>query len=100
MVEFHPDAAEDLALAAVWYDERREGLGSRFLDAVRSAAAHIDEQPESGNPWLFPGVPSGVRRVQVRGFPYRVVYVIRAFVVIVAIAHERRRPDTWEDRLR
>ncbi|MFH1467396.1 MAG: type II toxin-antitoxin system RelE/ParE family toxin [Pseudomonadota bacterium] len=84
----------------MWYDERREGLGSRFLDEVESATVRIDEQAESGSPWLFPGVPPGVRRAQVRGFPYRVVYVIRARVVVVAIAHERRRPDYWEDRLR
>ena len=99
MVEFHPDAAEELTLAALWYDERCEGLGSRFLDEVERTTAHIDEQPGSGGPWLFPGLPSGVRRMQVRGFPFWVVYVIRANVVVVAIAHQRRRPDYWATRL-
>jgi hypothetical protein len=99
VVEFHPDAAEELALAATWYDERGEGLGSRFLDEVESATGHVDEQPDSGSPWLSPGVPSGVRRVQVKGFPFRVVYVMRACVVVVAVAHERRRPDYWVARL-
>jgi hypothetical protein len=51
VVEFHPDAAEKLALAALWYDQRREGLSSRFLDAVERAAVHVDERPESGSRW-------------------------------------------------
>lgn len=38
-----------------------------------------------------------VRREGVSGFPYGVVYVVRAEeIVILAYAHDRRRPGYWE----
>jgi hypothetical protein len=41
-----------------------------------------------------------VRRKGVSGFPYGVVYVVRAEeIVILAYAHDRRRPGYWEHRL-
>jgi hypothetical protein len=29
-----PEAEQEIAAAAVWYEERRTGLGREFLDAV------------------------------------------------------------------
>lgn len=42
----------------------------------------------------------GLRQVRLRQFPYRLVYmVVSDEIVIVAVAHERRRPGYWQDRL-
>ncbi|WP_407936397.1 hypothetical protein [Limnochorda pilosa] len=39
------------------------------------------------------------RRVLVRGFPYQVVYHLRPDeIVIVAVAHLKRRPGYWRNR--
>ena len=41
-----------------------------------------------------------IRRKRVAGFPYGVVYYATdSEIVIVAYAHERRRPGYWEDRI-
>jgi plasmid stabilization system protein ParE len=40
-----------------------------------------------------------VRRVSIRRFPYFVAYlVVDEAVVVLAVAHERRRPRYWIDR--
>lgn len=39
-----------------------------------------------------------VRRAHLRGFPYWVMYQeVEGAVVIVAVAHEKRRPDYWRE---
>jgi mRNA-degrading endonuclease RelE of RelBE toxin-antitoxin system len=41
-----------------------------------------------------------LRRCQVHRFPYRIIYEVRDdFVIIVAIQHHRRKPESWRTRL-
>ena len=42
-----------------------------------------------------------VRSKGVNGFPYRVVYFVAGEqLVVVAVAHTKRRPGYWRDRVR
>lgn len=88
-----------MAEAAEWYSERVSGLGERFLLDTESAFARIDEAPLTGAPWAHRRLPDGVRRMFLRSFPYAVVYIVEPRVVIVAVAHLRRRPGYWVKRL-
>ena len=89
-------ASEELAAAARWYEERRGGLGLDFLDAVAAAVELIDEHPEIGTPV---GDDPRTRRLLVTRFPFEVAYRLRADeIVIVAIAHLKRRPGYWRGR--
>ncbi len=94
-VEFHPDAAEEFAATAVYYNGERYGLGHRFRDAVVNAIDRIGQFPQIGRPgarW---------RRLQVAGFPYDLVYRVRGDVLeVLALAHHRRRPGYWKARAR
>lgn len=95
-LEFHPAAAEEFTAATGAYEEIRAGLGGRFLDAVRATCARILVQPEAGSPRT-----AGVRRRPVPGFPYDVVYRRAGEALqVLALAHYRRRPDRWTDRVR
>jgi hypothetical protein len=38
--------------AAIWYDEREQGLGDRFVSEVASALARIGEAPRSSPIWV------------------------------------------------
>lgn len=40
---FHPEAADELAEAASWYDHQEFGLGDEFENAVIAAAGQIAE---------------------------------------------------------
>ena len=88
-----------MAEAAAWYDERVSGLGERFLGEAETTLTRIDETPLGGSPWNHRRLPEGVRRMFLRSFPYSAVYILEPRLVIVAIAHLRRRPGYWVKRL-
>ena len=88
-----------MAASAAWYEERRAELGRRFLAAVRATVRRVDASPRAGAPWSSPRSPIPVRRWRVAGFPFFVVYVADPEVVVVAVAHARRRPGFWRTRL-
>jgi plasmid stabilization system protein ParE len=90
-------ASDELAEAVRWYESRRTGLGGEFFDAVVATVSLIETNPEIGTTIS----PDGqTRRVLVVRFPYQVVYRLRPTeMVIVAIAHLKRRPGYWKNRI-
>jgi len=98
--DFHPEARAEFVADVEWYDEREWGVGVRFAAAVREAIADAIEWPQSWAAW--PGLDGEqvVRSKRVTGFPHRVVYlVMEGRLVIVAVAHPKRRPGYWRHRL-
>jgi len=90
----HPDALDELQQQALYYDERSEGLGSRFTDQVEIAANLAATMPGVGSPYKF-----GTRRVFPTDFPFSVVYRdMRDELFIIAIAAFRRKPGYWRGR--
>lgn len=90
-----PAAREELAAAVCWYEEQRPGLGAEFFDSVVHATSLIQAQPEIGTPDSY----QRTRRVLVQRFPYQVVYRLTPDeIVILAIAHLKRRPGYWKKR--
>lgn len=99
-VSYHPEASGELRADVAWYEERGSGLGDRFEDEVDSVIDGLLEWPESGSVW--PGWDSipVVRSRPVPDFPYRLVYLLHADeLVVVAIAHAKRKPGYWRDRV-
>jgi plasmid stabilization system protein ParE len=88
-----------MAEAAAWYDGRVTGLGERFLNDVQATFARIDEKPLTGPPWIHRRLPDGIRRMFLRSFPYAAVYILEPRLIVVAVAHARRRPGYWVKRL-
>ena len=50
-VELHPEAHAELRAVAVWYDERRPGLGDEFVAEMSSTLARIGEVPGAFPSW-------------------------------------------------
>ncbi|MBE0621036.1 MAG: type II toxin-antitoxin system RelE/ParE family toxin [Burkholderiales bacterium] len=91
---FHPEADAEFTDASLFYESRMPGLGKSFSAEVERTITLIREFPDSGLP-----VGPHRRRVLVAGFPYSVIYRRDPdTVVIVAIAHQRRRPSYWRGR--
>ena len=89
-------ASEELIDAVRWYEARRPGLGGEFLDAVAEMLTLIEARPEIGSPSRH---DPRTRRVLVPSFPYQVAYRLTATeIVIVAVAHLKRRPGYWKTR--
>ncbi|MBI5493957.1 MAG: type II toxin-antitoxin system RelE/ParE family toxin [Deltaproteobacteria bacterium] len=98
-LRWHPDTKEEITEAAAWYAAKREGLGAAFVDAVQAAAHAISVNPLRFSPLGHAPPDAQPRRALVSGFPYLVIYEVRTdHVLIVAVAHERRRPGYWARR--
>lgn len=94
-VAFHRLAANELIKSALFYDQRRAGMGDAFLGEVGAVLEFIRAQPEMGRPERH-----GTRSCPTRRFPFRIVYDIQPDRLwIVAVAHLSRRPDYWTRRI-
>ncbi len=99
-VRFEEEAEREYRAAALWYEQHRAGLGSDFLDATDLVIRRIVRFPRAGArvPELPDDLP--VRRAPVSRFPYHVVYLTTDTAVrILAIAHDKRAPVYWIDRV-
>jgi len=99
-VVVRPEAEEDMAEAAAWYEERQSGLGPEFVHEVILVWDALAENPllnsrrhsEKDIRWRHP-----------ERFPYRVIYeVIEAdkTVVVAAVLHAARHDRHWQRRVR
>lgn len=87
-VSFHPAARVELLEARSWYEERSPLSAVAFLQEVESAISRIAEAP-----MRYPLSEYGTRQIGLQRFPYNVVYRVGAAErVIVAVAHQKRRP--------
>jgi hypothetical protein len=95
-----PEAEGEAIATAVWYDERQPFLGDEFLAAVHDALNTIRRSPESLSRMEQYSGPFDVRRILLERFPYAVIVLCRPEeTVVVAVAHTRRRPLYWLERL-
>jgi hypothetical protein len=94
-VRFLTLAQQEIDDAFVWFDERQEGKGMDFLDELDRVVrlvktfplASIEIEPE-------------IRRCLFARFPYSLIYGIEdQTIVVIAVAHVRRTPRYWIDRL-
>jgi plasmid stabilization system protein ParE len=93
-VDFHPDANIKLAESADCYAERSPIAARNFLVAVDVAIASIVDDPER-----FVRIDDRHQSCSVMKFPFQVVYrVDDDRVVVIAVAHAKRRPGYWRGR--
>jgi toxin ParE1/3/4 len=93
--EFHPQAEAELVEAVAFYDAEAANLGTEFAIAVEVAVDFVRANPDAGTP-----LRSELRRWLVRRFPYAIIYREEPErVYILAIAHHRRKPEYWQDRM-
>lgn len=93
-LHLRPESEQDLADAAVWYEEQREGLGNQFLDEVLSVFSVISETP-----LMFPIVHRNIRRALIHRYPFGVYYRVESNeIVVVAVMHGSRDPRQWKSR--
>lgn len=95
-IEFHPGAQADYDESLDWYAARSALAARTFADAVDKSLRRIQRNPEQ-----FPAVDGLHRETTLRRFPFRIVFRLTdEQVVIVALAHAKRRPEYWRDRKR
>ncbi len=81
--------------ACLFYEAAAAGLGSDFLDDVQRVIDALREPPEHGR-----AVGRGLRSALLRRFPFCLIYSAETdAILIVAVAHQRRRPGYWRHRV-
>ncbi len=93
-VIFTTIARQELEDAVRYYELEYSGLGKRFKEEVRKAALRIAEYPHA---WSIER--DDVRKCLLHKFPYKLLYAVeKDYIVVIAVAHQHRRPDYWIDR--
>ena len=99
-LEVHPEARTELRRAALWYDQRRSGLGDEFVAGISGALDRIAEAPECFPPWPDTRATSPtIRKATIHRFPYAIAFERHEqHVLVLPIAHTKRRPLYWLTR--
>jgi plasmid stabilization system protein ParE len=94
-VRFHRLASQEYLRALRGYARRSTVAAQRFHDAIDQAVRRI-----AGSPQAWPIFRPQFRWVRAGRFPYIVYYRVISHmdVLIVAVAHQRRRPGYWKRR--
>jgi hypothetical protein len=92
----HPKAAEEHKRQVAHYEEIQAGLGRRYHTEFLNIVATVCASPTRSHIVLAPDI----RRAMFKVFHFDLVYrEVDGLVQVLAIAHHRRQPGYWMDRL-
>ena len=95
LIEFHPEAVAELDAAIGYYEQCVPGLGVELRKDVETAVQKIQAAPSRCSPYS-----KRTRRFFIRRFSYLVIFIELAdTILIVAVAHGKRRPGYWHERI-
>lgn len=93
--QFLPEADEEFREAARYYENEAPGVGLAFITEVHRVISVITSHPRAAKK-----VRGAIRSKVLFHFPYSVLYSIETdLILIVAVAHHKRRPTFWRSRL-
>jgi plasmid stabilization system protein ParE len=93
-VRLHPQARAELVEARNWYYERSPLSSVAFAHAVDRAVSRIRTAPNT-----YPAADHGTRKLVLQRFPFNIFYRVgETEILIVALAHQKRRPGYWSGR--
>jgi toxin ParE1/3/4 len=95
ILELLPQAQIDFDESFDWYAERSESAAVAFRAAVENAFAKILLDPSHCSP-----AKRGCRYYPLKRYPFRIIFHHDdRRIVIVAIAHAKRRANYWRNRI-
>lgn len=99
-IRFEPEALADIAGAVRYYNRERPGLGTEFRQTVNRRALALRRFPQAGRLVEHVTLATVARQVLAQPFPYLIIYVLTDHDIrVVAVAHEKRLPAFWAERL-
>ena len=94
-VRFLTLAQQEIDEAVVWFNEQDDGKGVDFLDELDRVVRLVKSYPFASTK-----IERDIRRCLFARFPYSLIYgVEEQTIVVIAVAHSRRSPRYWIDRL-
>jgi toxin ParE1/3/4 len=100
VVRLSREAIDELVEVAAWYRARRSGLEMEFLAEIDRVLPLIGRSPASFPRILDLPIDVDIRRALLPRFPYAVIFMeLGTELRVLAVAHAKRRPGYWLDRL-
>jgi plasmid stabilization system protein ParE len=94
IVQFNPEASQDVEAAFAWYERLRSGLGDAFVRSVAAGSENLSRNPER-----HPVTREPFRWLKLRRFPYGLHYYIEGKkVIILACLHFRQSAERWPNK--
>lgn len=93
-VRYLEPAETDIDEAVEFYEARHAGLGLRLLREVEDAVERVRERPLA-----WQSLTPDIRHCVLHIFPYSLVYKVDDDeIIVIALAHHKRKPTYWRDR--
>ena len=90
-----PPSDKELEETIDYYNDQMFGLGEQFYDAFLSSVAYISIAPD-----VWRKVGKNTRRINIKRFPYLILYVLDGNnILITCIAHQHRNPTYYTNRV-
>ena len=87
-LRFHKFIAVDFSDSYEWYESQSQGLGERFIEAVKQKLDAILYLPEANSEKYR----KGFREAKVEGFPFVIVYkIMPSHIVFVSTIHHVKK---------
>jgi plasmid stabilization system protein ParE len=94
-VSFLSPALAEIADAAAYYQSHAPEAAEGFFESLDAGVDLLANHPYAGRPTRFEA-----RRLTLRKYPYDLVYrIYDEGVLVTAVAHHRRKPWYWADRM-
>ncbi len=94
-IEISRFAYNEIEESRDYYNLQKHSLGLDFKRDVFAAINSIASYPT-----LYPIIFDEIRRCLLHRFPFSIFYAIRKnTIVILAVAHQHKKPNYWADRI-
>jgi len=91
-VLFHKKAEIEVVENAKWYEERSIKASMNFIKELDKAILILEK-----NPFLFSKVYKNKRKINLRNFPFSIIFIIvKEKVYILSVFHQSRNPKIWK----
>ena len=93
---FHRAAIAEHLDQVAFYESQLAGLGEDYLVEFDAVMARISAAPDR----FALVAPPDIHKVALKRFPFHVIYRVEATrLIVLAVAHQRRRPSYWVGRI-
>jgi toxin ParE1/3/4 len=91
IIEFLPPADKELHDAVNYYNDQLMGLGDQFFTEFETGLSLISKFPH-----YWEKVGANTRRFILKRFPYLILFIQeKDRIIITAVAHQHRHPDSY-----
>ena len=94
-IRIQSQAQREINEAFDWYFKRNPEAADAFLTEIGASLTQIASRPQ-----LYPAYTKSSRKRVLANFPYSVIFQEKDdFILVVAVAHAKRRPGYWRGRI-